>query len=1308
MQRESAATAFQITCPKCGQRLRVATAGEVPGRIRIQCSACHSTFAVRRPGADPTSLPSLADSPTFTALPLGPSASRTAASRAGEATSPLPLRTVFPSAAGSGHPALPSALASVVTGPFDPGSVVAGRYRVVRFLARGGMGEVYEAEDLELKERVALKTVRPEIARDEVMLERFRREIQLSRKVTHPNVCRIFDVAFHRPAGPHGSADGAAATIFLTMEMLPGETLAQRLRGRGPFSPDQALPVLRQMAAALDAAHQAGVVHRDLKPGNVLLVDSAAPGTGSWMTGGVGGVRAVITDFGLARAAAANEDDQGLTLTAAGVVGTPAYIAPEQIEGREATAAVDLYAFGIVMYEMLTGKVPFLGDTALSTAVKRLQEPAPSPRLHTPDLDPRWEAVILRLLERDPAARFATASEALAALTAPLAVAVPEPAERSAERGTGEAPDEMSGAPAPPRDPAVPAEPVLERDPRRRRLAVVLVLLIAAAFAIGYVRLRGWQAEQQAAEDLLQAPAAVVPRRSVAVLGFKDLSPGSNAAWLSPALAEMLSTELGAGGDLRVVAGENVARAKAELNLTDANADTLARDTLGKIRTLVGTDYVVSGSYVALPGASPAGRQVRLNVHLQDAAAGEAVATAAETGKESELFDLVTRVGKQLRSALELGVGPAGDGDAARKSPLPTDPETARLYAEGVSRLRQFDPAGARDLLARAAAREPRNALVHAGLAAAWSALGYDDRARGEAKAAFDLSSQLPTEDRMLIEGRFRETTHDWPGAVDIYRRLWRAYPDNLDHGLRLAAAQSYAGEAEAALATADALRALPEPLGQDPRIDLAEATAAGARSDFARQQKAASRAAAAGQAQGARLLAAQARLLECRALRNLGRADAALAACEQGRALHAAAGDRAGLAEALTHTGNVLYDRGDLPGARAAYERALATCREIGSKGGEAGALNNIAVLLKAQGQLGEARALYEQVLAIAREIGSRSGEAYALNNIAALQLRRGEVAEARRLFEQTLVIRRSLGDRSGEAYALDNIGGALRRQGDLAGALAQHQQSLALRRGTGQKIGEVASLANLGTVQLDRGDLQAAAKHFQSSHDLARGIGNRSGVAAARFGLAEVLARQGDLPAAARQHQEALAERDRLGEKGSAAESRLALAEIRLAEGDAAACETLARTAGAELAQQGTSDGEALAAALEGAARLARKDTAGARAALERAARLVEGSEDLRTRLTVQLRGAEVRNALGQRREAAAALDALAAEATRHGLAEIRLEALLALAEVEAAEGRAAEARARRATVAAEARAAGYGLLARRAATPGARAPG
>src|SRR6185436_15439837 len=243
----------------------------------------------------------------------------------------------------------------------------------------------------------------------ETTIERFKREIQLARRVTHPNVCRIFDVSHHQPEG------NAAGVIFLTMELLQGETLAERLRRTGPLSPQAALPIVRQISDALHAAHQVGVVHRDLKPGNVVLVE------------GRGGVRAVVTDFGLARREK-GEDPRGVTLTgAAGVVGTPAYLAPEQVEGKESTPAVDIYALGIVLYEMLTGTVPFLGDNALSTAVKRLQEAPPSPRVHVPGLAANWEAATLRCLARDPAARFATAPDLVEALTrtqAPAAVSI--------------------------------------------------------------------------------------------------------------------------------------------------------------------------------------------------------------------------------------------------------------------------------------------------------------------------------------------------------------------------------------------------------------------------------------------------------------------------------------------------------------------------------------------------------------------------------------------------------------------------------------------------------------------------------------------------------------------------------------------------------------------------------------------------------------------------------------------------------------------------------------------------------------------
>src|ERR1022692_851289 len=202
------------------------------------------------------------------------------------------------------------------------GDVVSGRYRIVRFIARGGMGEVYEAEDLELKGRVALKTLLPEIASDPRMISRFKQEIQLSRKIAHPNVCKVFDLARH-PAD-----SSPAPVILLSMEYLPGETLGQKLARAGRLSVDEALPIMRQMAAALDAAHAAGVIHRDFKTSNVMLVPSG------------GGVRVVVTDFGLARNAGS---DGETTATLPGrVAGTLDYMAPELLTGRPATVASDV------------------------------------------------------------------------------------------------------------------------------------------------------------------------------------------------------------------------------------------------------------------------------------------------------------------------------------------------------------------------------------------------------------------------------------------------------------------------------------------------------------------------------------------------------------------------------------------------------------------------------------------------------------------------------------------------------------------------------------------------------------------------------------------------------------------------------------------------------------------------------------------------------------------------------------------------------------------------------------------------------
>jgi serine/threonine protein kinase len=268
---------------------------------------------------------------------------------------------------------------------------------VIRFIAAGGMGEVYEAEDLVLGARVALKTIRAAVAADGNAMERFRRETLIARRVTHPNVCRTFDL------GCHASGGECLGATFLTMELLSGETLRARLRTRGAFRAEEAMPIVEQMAAGLTAAHRAGVIHRDFKSANVMLVPTASPDE----------PRVVVTDFGVARVTGGSFDSRS---DARQVVGTPAYVAPEQVEDRDVTAAADIYAFGVVLYEMMTGRLPFTGDSPAATLLKRLRERPTPPRQYANSLPAEWEAAILRCLEREPGDRFATAEDAVKAL----------------------------------------------------------------------------------------------------------------------------------------------------------------------------------------------------------------------------------------------------------------------------------------------------------------------------------------------------------------------------------------------------------------------------------------------------------------------------------------------------------------------------------------------------------------------------------------------------------------------------------------------------------------------------------------------------------------------------------------------------------------------------------------------------------------------------------------------------------------------------------------------------------------------------
>ena len=274
---------------------------------------------------------------------------------------------------------------------FQPDEIVCQRYRIRRFVGRGGMGEVYEAEDLELGGPVALKTIRPSMAADEHMVARFKKEIHLARRVAHRNVCRTFDLARHE------SGDARGAITFLTMEFLPGETISHRIKNHGPFSSPEAVPIIRQMAEALDAAHRAGVIHRDFKSGNVMLVP------------GKDGLRPVVTDFGLARGMNPEDYDVG---TQGNVAGTPGYMAPELSAGGAATVASDIYALGVVMYEMLTRRRPV------------------QPNARPPEVESALQRAVMRCLERDPANRFSSAGALIAALEDRAPLPEPEPPSR--------------------------------------------------------------------------------------------------------------------------------------------------------------------------------------------------------------------------------------------------------------------------------------------------------------------------------------------------------------------------------------------------------------------------------------------------------------------------------------------------------------------------------------------------------------------------------------------------------------------------------------------------------------------------------------------------------------------------------------------------------------------------------------------------------------------------------------------------------------------------------------------------------------
>jgi DNA-binding winged helix-turn-helix (wHTH) protein/tetratricopeptide (TPR) repeat protein len=599
----------------------------------------------------------------------------------------------------------------------------------------------------------------------------------------------------------------------------------------------------------------------------------------------------------------------------------------------------------------------------------------------------------------------------------------------------------------------------------RLKAAHIALIAVLALGLVGIFIFRSIRKQPESTAEAKTSTLAPQIRRSVAVLGFRNIPGRKDDDWLSQAFTEMLSTELAAGGSLRVVSDEDIARSKRELTLGDE--DTLAKPTLARLRKNPGADVVVVGSYTPLPGKDQ--DRIRLDVRLQDTASGETIAEDAVTGSKEDLFEIATRAGADLRKSLGVNAISLDSTNAVRAS-LPASQEAVRFYSEGRAKLWMFDFVGARDLLAKAVKVDPEYPLAHSALSDALWHLGYAAKSVAEAKRAIELSGSLPEEERLRIEGSYRGTMSDWSGAVDAYRTLFQLHPDNLEYGLKLAGAQ-YHAKAPDALFTLKVLRQLPLPAGDDPRIDLLEASAQ-VTQDLAAARVAAQRAIAKGNAQGSPLIVARGYGILCQqgAARGISMTDT-VHDCENARQSYAAAGDHYNETRTLNDLAGIYFQTGDLPKAESMWRTAQAEFRKLADPGGLAATSNNLGDVLLTQGNLGEAKKSLEASIPNYQATEDKSGVAIALNDLGEIERRRGNLRGAETFLQRAKTTASEVGDKSVLGYVLSGMGDVLKDRDDLASARKSYEESLALRSQIGEKQTIAETKFSLAELAIEEG---------------------------------------------------------------------------------------------------------------------------------------------------------------------------------------------------------------------------------------------
>ncbi|MGH8285001.1 MAG: protein kinase domain-containing protein [Steroidobacteraceae bacterium] len=868
------------------------------------------------------------------------------------------------------------------------GTLIAGRYRVRGLLGVGAMGMVYRVHDERLHMDVALKVLRPELAPDARTLERFEQELILARQVSHRNVVRIHDI------GEDGELH------FLTMDCVEGRSLKQILETQGRLEVERVVSIAHDLAEALAAAHREGIVHRDLKPANVLI--------------GADG-RACITDFGIARSL----NRSGLTRLG-NVVGTLHYLAPEQARGTGVDGRTDLYALGIMIFEMLSGELPFSGETFEEVLAQRTSG---RPRELAVEV-PAWlRRLVARCLESDPARRYPDAES----LAADLAAGKASPGTRR-----------------------------LSIRRRPAALAVGIACGVAAVAAASY-----WFTRHPVA-------SADASSRAIAVLPLVRQAGPTELGWLSTGLAEMFAQTLAESTNLQVVDSLRVFRTLNDLHLSPA---TLADGELRRIGELLDVERLIVGT------VGEAGGRVRVELRLIDARLDDLPARMlrGEAPTLAGLFGLVDRLGGELREAL--AVDPAPPSTQA----LSANPAAMGEYADGLARLLQGDSVGAAPALERAVAADANFPAAWVRLATAYEQLGHDDRAL---EAAHQAVSRLGEgSGRISFEARAREAalSGDLERAQQILAALVARYPRDIEARVALAEAFGEHGELERARRE---LAAIVAASPNHPRAwylagkyaILSGDSRAAADEHLVRalviQNKL-------GNVQGR----ADAENALGNAHFQLGEFDPALERYGKAIELRRAIGDERGLAATTANVARIRLRQGDLDGARTGLQEALDVVARIGDRQIVANLHNEIGFLEERRGQYRPALDRYRQALAVLRDLGNQRALAESYNNVGVTYYLLGDFDNAAVYARQAIELYRKTDNREGLMLAGQTTGLLGLARGDWRSAEKALLEVLRLSREFKDPLAEAVALGYLGRVAQFQGRFGAAHGFYRDA---------------------------------------------------------------------------------------------------------------------------------------------------------------------------------------------------------------------------------